>query len=566
MNYKRYLLLGIIFLSGMTLVSCSDFLSRVPKDTLSPQTFFNTAKDLKLYSNKLYSSLPVETPFGDEQSDNMVPSTPNTFLAGEYTVPTTGGGWTWSNIRYCNYFLDHYKEADVPKDVKNQYAGEIRFFRALLYWQKIKRFGAVPWYSHALTDTSKALYKPRTPHKIVMDSVLADLNFAVKFLPLPSQAEPGRLNTYIASALKARICLWEGTYRKYHKLGDQDQFLKAAVKASHRIMNSGHYHLYSTGHPYQDFRNMFLQKKLRGQPETIMSKSYVKSILTHNTTRTLNESHIGWSQDFINSFLCLDGKPIDKSPLYKGNDSLTAELTNRDPRLTQMVASPGETVLGSAGSPQVISLPRLGTVTPTGYEVTLMKSNETAQWVANQSDLDLFIFRYDEQLLIYAEAKAELANDGVGTFTQADLDKSINLLRDRVGMPHMKLNVPVDPVMANKFPEVTGLFKNVILEIRRERRVELAGQGFRFADLLRWKAGELIENPKTILGMKLVPAIKEQYPPSQISSIVLNAKNFVDPYPSITKRNWIKKMYHYPIPSQALVLNPNLKQNPGWGK
>jgi hypothetical protein len=109
-------------------------------------------------------------------------------------VPVTGGGYTFGEIRYCNYFLDNYQKANINKSVKNKYAAEIRFMRAWLYWDKVMRFGAVPWISHALTDTSAALYKPRTPHKIVMDSVLADLNFAVKYLPLPSQADPGRLN------------------------------------------------------------------------------------------------------------------------------------------------------------------------------------------------------------------------------------------------------------------------------------------------------------------------------------------------------------------------------------
>jgi hypothetical protein len=565
MNIYKYVK-GVILLSCFVLLSsCQGLLNRKPESSLTQKTYFKNENDLKLYANKLYSSLPTETPDKDNNSDDMVPQTPNQFLAGNYTIPVTGGGYTFSNIRYCNYFLDHYQKANIKKNIKKKYAAEIRFFRAWQYWDKVKRFGAVPWISHALQDTSAALYKARTPHKIVMDSVLADLNFAVKYLPLPSQADAGRLNTYIASALKGRICLWEGTYRKYHKLGDQDKFLKAAVKASQRIMKSENYHLYSTGNPHTDYHNMFLQKKLQGEPETIMAKKYIKDILTHNVSRTLNESGTGWSLDFINSFLCADGKPIDKSPLYKGNDSLSATVANRDPRLKQMVATKGDTVLGNSGAPQVLTLPRVGTgITSTGYEVTKMKSNKTVQWVANQSDLDLFIFRYDEQLLIYAEAKAELANDGVGTISQADLDKSINLIRNRVGMPHMKMDVSIDPIMAKKFPAVKGSYKNVILEIRRERRVETAGEGFRFDDLLRWKAGKLIDNPKTILGLKLVPAIKAKYPSSQVSRINLNDNNFVEPYPSIKQRHWNDKMYHYPIPTQELTLNENIKQNPGW--
>lgn len=566
MNFHRYLAGVIIFLIGIVFVSCeSGLLDRTPRGLLTKKTFFKSESDLKLYANELYSFIPTLTPLKEMKSGNLVPTSPNPFLAGNYTVPTTSSMWDWDRIRYCNYFLDHFKTANVSKSIKNKYAAEIRFMRAWLYWDKVKHFGAVPLIKHALTDTSDALYKPRTPRKVVMDFVLADLNFAIKHLPPPAEAEVGRLNKHIALALKARISLWEGTYRKYHNLGDHVQFLKAALTASQRIMESGNYHLYSTDHPGTDYRNMFLQKDLSNDPETIMSKKYISNVLTHNLTRTLLELGVGWSLDFINSFLCRDGKPVHKSSVCDPNASIKKMAANRDPRLAQMVAIPGDTVLGKAGTPQVLSRPRIGTgVTSTGFEVTKMKSNKTSQWVANQSTLDLFIFRYDEILLIYAEAKAELANLGVGTFTQADLDKSINLLRDRVGMPPMKINVPIDPNLANKYPEITGFFKNVILEIRRERRIELAGEGFRFADLLRWKAGELIEQPKTMLGLQLTSALKKQYPPSQLNNINLSPNGFIDPYPGITKRNWTKKMYLYPIPTRALTLNESLTQNPGW--
>ncbi|TAM94128.1 MAG: RagB/SusD family nutrient uptake outer membrane protein [Chitinophagaceae bacterium] len=565
---KFYKYIGTIFIIGTLCSSCKreNFLNRFPQDALSQETFFKSENDLKLFCNQFYSSLPTESPLEDNNSDNLVPRSPDVFLSGQYTVPVTGGGWSWSGIRNCNYFLANYESAQVSDSIKNIYKGEDLFFRALYYWQLVEQFGDVPYISHYIIDTSNAeLYAPRTPRKEVMDSVLTDLNFAVTHLPLPQDAAPGRLNKYCAEALKARICLWAGTYREYHGLGDQNEFLQEAVNASQDIINSGQYSIYTTGHPNQDYYNLFVQQNLSTNPEAIMAATYIPNVLTHNLTRTLNEAGTGWSQDFINSFLCTDGLPIDMSPSYKGDDSISETAKNRDPRLMQMVATPGTLVLSVAGSPDTLTLPRIGTnLTSTGYEIIKMKSHDPAQWNANQSDLGLFIFRYAETLLVYAEAKAELANEGTGSFTQADLDISVNLLRDRVGMPHMLMTVPVDPAMASKFPNVQGPLKNVILEIRRERRVELAGEGFRFDDLMRWKAGPLIENPMTILGMKLVPSIKAQYPPSQVSSIPLNPQDYIEVYPSITSRTWNDKMYLYPIPIQEITLNPKIQQNPGW--
>lgn len=566
MKIYQYIIIGL--LTGALFTSCKrqSFLNRFPQDALSQQTFFKTENDLKLYCNSFYASLPTENPLEDNNSDNMVPRNPDAFLSGQYVVPTSGGGWDWSEIRNCNYFFANYQTANVSDSIKNFYAGEVRFFRALFYWEKVVQFGDVPLILHYITDTSKSeLSAPQTSHKVVMDSVLLDINYAVTHLPDPEDAAPGRLNKYCALALKARICLWEGTFRKYHGLGDQDVFLQQAVDAASQIINSGVYQLYSTGHPDQDYYNLFVQTDLASNPEAIMATTYITNVLTNNITRTINEAGTGWSKDFVNAFLCKDGLSIGMSPDYKGDDTPSEEFVDRDPRLKQMVATKGTLVLSVAGSQDTLDLPRIGTnLTSTGYEIIKDKSHDPAQWNANQSTIGQFIFRYAESLLVYAEAKAELANENKGTFTQQDLDMSVNLLRDRAGMPHMTMAVPVDPVLEKKFADVTGPLKNVILEIRRERRVELGGEGIRFDDLLRWKAGPLIENPSTILGMKLIPSFKALYPSSQVASIPLNDQDYIEVYPSVSSRTWNDKMYHYPIPLQELTLNPALKQNPGW--
>jgi hypothetical protein len=556
---NKQLFIYILAGTAMLWMACNKKLNLYPQDALSEPTFFKNANDLALYANQFYKNLPVQNSFHSEQnSDNEVPLDRDQFLSGTYTIPVTGGGWDWTLIRNCNYFLQRYKRVETDTATLNKYAAEVRFFRALFYWQKVVQFGDVPWFSKDLTDTSVSLlYAPKNPHKQVMDSVLVDLNFAVNNLPDPDDADEGRLHKYAALALMSRICLWEGTYRKYHNMGDETPYLNATVTASEAIINSGNYAIWSTGNPKTDYYNLFIQEDLTNNKEAILPSVYIKNVLTQNLTRELGESGTGFSKNFVRSFLCTDGRPTGLSPLYKGDDSLDAEATNRDPRFSQLIATKGFVLQNNAdGTKNIFTLPQIGTATaPTGYMIIKGLSPDPAQWNAAQSTLDLFIFRYAEVLLNEAEAKAEL-----GQCTQTILDNTINKLRDRVGMPHMVIGTLVkDP--KSDFPGLPVLLD----EIRRERRVELAADGFRFTDLLRWMAGSLIQNPETILGMKLLPSVRAQYPASQVSSVQVDANNYIRLYTNISARVWNDKMYLYPIPTQELTLNPKLlPQNPGW--
>jgi len=282
---------------------------------------------------------------------------------------------------------------------------------------------------------------------------------------------------------------------------------------------------------------------------------YLAGILNNDIDRQLIQNSDGYSKAFVNSILCSDGLPISLSPLYKGDDTPDAEAANRDPRYKQQIGTRGFDIL----SGDTITLPRIGTtITSTGYQCIKGHSNSAVAYNANQSTYDFFIFRYAETLLIDAEARAEM-----GTCTQSTLDNTINLLRDRVGMPHMIIaNLQKDP--KSDFPDVPVL----IDEIRRERRTELGSEGFRFDDLHRWHAGTLINNPNTILGMKLTPALKAQYaveaPQLDVKDIVTDANNYIRVYPNFTTRTWNDKFYLYPIPTQEITLNPQIKQNPGW--
>lgn len=555
----KYLTLHIVMITGLLMAACNDELNLYPKDALSEPTFFKNANDLRLYCNQFYQSLPVQNSFWTElNSDNEVPLDRDEFLADSYTVPVTGGGWDWGQIRDCNYFLLRYRRAEEDVATLNKYAAEVRFFRALFYWQKVKRFGDVPWLNTDLTDTSAELYGAKTPHKQVMDSVLADLNFAVSNLPDPDNVdEEGRLHKYTALALKSRICLWEGTFRKYHNMGDEVKYLNETVDASEAIINSGNYEIYSTGNPDKDYYELFIQEDLSGNEEAILPLRFIQNVLTQNLTRQLGESGTGFSKNFVRSFLCTDGLPTALSPLYKGDNTLDDEATNRDPRFSQLIATRGFVLRNNTdGSQNVFALPQIGTSTaPTGYMIIKAMSPDPAQWNFALSTLDLFLFRYAEVLLNEAEAKAEL-----GQATQGVLDNTINKLRDRVGMPHMIVSsLQKDP--NSDFPSLPVLLD----EIRRERRIELAADGFRIDDIFRWKAGKLIENPETILGMKLLPETRDEYPEGQVDNVQVDANNYIRIYTNINARVWDDKMYHFPIPTQEFTLNPNLlPQNPGW--
>lgn len=574
---KNIIINYIVVLGVLVFAACKkdSFLNRHPLSDISPQTFFTSETDYQLYCNQYYSGLPVQTFLrADDQSDDKANATINTLLAGSYTIPATadttrdligtaayisqggllqgsGTNWSWAQNRRCNFFLANYARAVLSDSIKNEYVAETLFFRANDFWKKVKAFGDVPYINTYITDTSKSvLYGPRMPHQQVMDSVLKDMNFAVANLPVVA-SQTGRINKYVALALKARICLWEGTYRKYwSNAGDPAPYLQGAVDAAEQLMNSGKFALYTTGHPSSDYYNLFIQEELSGNPEAILPMRYLPTVLMNGIDRSLGESGDGYSKNFVRNFLCTDGLPTALSPLYKGDTTIDVEIQNRDPRLKQEIATRGFDLLNG----DIITVPRIATtVTSTGYMPIKGRSNSIAAWNANASTYDFFIFRYAETLLIEAEAKAEL-----GQCDQGVLDKTINLLRDRVGMPHMVIaSLVKDP--NSSFPALPVLLD----EIRRERRVELASEGFRYDDLHRWHVGPLINNAETILGIHLTPSFQAQYT-YNISGVVLDANGYVRVYTGITTRKWDDKMYLYPIPTQELTLNPALGQNPGW--
>lgn len=567
------------FIGALILGSCEDFLDKLPLDQITDQNYWKTTGDLELYVNQYYTQFPgftVGAQSGgifviDNNSDNMVPATFNTTLGGLSTLPSSGGGWTWSNIRSVNIFLANYRKVTSPLEDYNTYVGEAMFFKAYFYFDLLKRFGDVPWYTEPLQTNSEGLFAVRTPRHVVADSILSLLDNAIGRLKQVDDAIPFRVNKEVALLFKSRVALFEGTWEKYQSgtvfesaENHANEYLQQAADAAEVLINAGNISVYSTGNPSSDYVNLFNAADYSGVSEVMLWKKFDRTLsMGHSAYLTTYNGHgTGLSKAMVDSYLVTDGLPISMSANYHGDDDYIAATVDRDPRLAQTIFLPGDDVTVRDGNVvKSFERPDLAEssffINTTGYQIE--KGHRPVKYTDadfNDSDNASIIFRYAEALLNYAEAKSEL-----GTITQPDLDKSINKLRDRVGMPHMILttiNTWNDP--AWDFPALSP----VINEVRRERRVELAAEGFRFDDLRRWRAHHLIVGVRP-LGAKF-SAI--DFPEIEIGQdVFLNEDGYVDPYQKSLPSGWRfdpNRDYLSPIPTNELTLNANLAQNPGW--
>jgi hypothetical protein len=578
------LLTGLIFSA-----SCKkDFLERYPLDELSPMDFFKNAEELQLFANRFYPLLPAHAGYfntftTDKNSDNLVPAVFDPRLGGTRPIPSSAsqGGWVWSDIRQANYFLTHCDSAKgAPADI-NQYIGEVRFFRAFLYFDKVKTFGDVPWINQPLSTTSPELFYPRTSRKIVVDSIIADLDKAISLLYPAASAAESRISKEVAMLLKARVCLYEGTWEKYHAGtpfgvtgSDGSQFLQGAAETAELLMQGNRFRLFK-GPANKEYWSLFNPLDYTGNPEIMLWKKFDVGLqIVNNVSRMLSGGggNIGLSKTLVDSYLCTDGKPKSVSPSFLGYDSVPLEVTNRDPRLAQTLFLRGYDMTSNAPAGvknQKFEKPALDGAgefrNTTGYAlykgVNPDFSNQGNNDVGVQGSI---IFRYTEALLIFAEAKAEL-----GTITQADIDRSINLIRDRVGMIHLDIsNITADPNW--EFPNLSP----VINEIRRERRIELVCEGSRWDDLARWRAHHLLVGKRLkgvkYLGSNLEGAYKDFLGNQTIIigvNLFVDADGFVDPYQPVLPNGFgfdPERDYLSPIPSDERTLNDKLGQNPGW--
>ena len=218
----------------------------------------------------------------------------------------------------------------------------------------------------------------------------------------------------------------------------------------------------------------------------------------------------------------------------------------------------GNTDPAVADYPKIQGQTKPGQSSTTGYHIIKVYDVNASHATYNTSSTPAIILRFGEALLNYAEAKAEL-----GTITQGDLDMSINLLRARVAMPAMTMDPPLDPRYAND-----GV-SPLLVEIRRERRIELFMEGGRYDDIRRWGQGKKLENKD--LGMRWDAANQTRFDPdgeSTIGVFEVDGVPYLDVYAGTDYADPVfdeSKHYLWPIPIAEISQNPNLGQNPGWG-
>ncbi|MEO6001199.1 MAG: RagB/SusD family nutrient uptake outer membrane protein [Chitinophagaceae bacterium] len=572
--YIVILSLGI----GLVFTSCKkNLLDLAPKDQISDPEFWKSTQDMELYINGLYSVLPGwltsgsgGNPLLDAGTDMAISvglwlPTKNR-LDGAINVPSSGGGWTWTNVRNVNYFLENASR--VPDGgLKDHYIGEAYFFRAWNYFTLLRQFGDLPIITKTLSAGDQdVLFGSRSSKTDVVNFIISDLDMAISKLKKKNEVPAQRISRDIAYLLESRIALYEGTWEKYHQNDvfkgktNGDAFLNKAAQAAKAVIDGGTYSL-SAGDPNQVYYNIFNQINLGSNPEILLWRSYSTAQGDQFTNQLWNWPHgSGYTQEMVRMYLCKDGLPIGLSPLYQGENDIRNVIANRDPRLVQSVMNPGDPVtINLKNDTTKFTLPVLGGAQndPTGYESQKFRRPQLDPATGTYSgELAYIIFRYAEALLNYAEAKAEL-----GQLTQTDVDISINKLRARVGMPNFILaSIPVDPA----WPDYGYTLPNYLYEIRREREVELLTEGFRLDDLMRWRADKLFagKRPK---GAYYSAELKAAYP-----NLTVDANNFLDPYKTaLTGANggWgfnPAKHYLLPIPTNELTLNPEVKQNPGW--
>lgn len=600
-----YLTVLFITLLGMIQYSCNKALNLKPLDQLSDAAYFKTPNDFKTFANQYYTwtktfaTLPGigSNYHTDDKSD--LTGGGGAVGAGTNTIPTTDGTWNtaYARIRNCNYLLTKAATYSNPTAIA-QYVAEAKFFRAMQYFELLEDYGGVPIVTALLDPSSPALYGSRASRDAVVDQIVSDLQAAIPGLPVYlayGSSDYGRVTQGAAQAFLGRVALYEGTWQKFRN-GDATRYnnlLDISIAASNSVITGNHYALFGT--PASDalgggnssllgdsaLKYLFILENPKSNPAGITKAAnheYIFATRYDDVLKVANNniSHsasIGVNHKEIDMFLCADGLPVEKSTLFQGFQTYTSEFQNRDNRLRYTVKIVGNYYWqGNANyrinwtSDAADRANSLGPAIPgAGYG--------SQKWVSERQvpdykeSEDCPIIRYAEVLLNYAEAVYERN----GSISDADLDKSINLVRLRVNRDNGM------PKLSNAFVNTNGL--DMRTEIRRERAVELFDEDFRLDDIKRWHSAQtdLVTNVGGVaygnaagfvsswpIGVKFT-GTQAQLGPNPIKPVPnnpLDANGFL--ITDQTARGFTEKNYLYPLPAQELSLNPKLVQNPGW--
>lgn len=588
---KRIFFVSIL---AILVASCSK-LDQQPKSTVGKEAVFQSEKGLELYTTSFYTLLPTYTDIlrGDNMSDYIARKDVPDFIREGAYGPRQSTGWTWTDLRNINYFLENNVNPAIPKEVREHYNGLARFFRAWFYFAKVKRFGDVPWINKTFEVGDPEMMKARDSRVLVMDSVRRDLEYASQHIRTAEDGSRSMITKYIAYAFKSRVCLFEGTFRKYHTDYGLQQtagaWLADAETAAKVVMDQSKFSLYTGGADSKPYRELFVSKAPISS-EVMLANIYSDALgIYHDANWYYTSATYGdrasFTRSFINTYLSIDGTPFTSKAGYK-TMAFADEVENRDKRLEQTIRTKGYNRINGGN---ILVSPALFSYTYTGYQPTKWVLDDTFYDSGSMNNNIIPLFRFAEVLLNYAEAKAEL-----GTLSDTDWNTTIGALRRRAGITQNTATKPrlSDPyLMAEYFPGITD---PSILEIRRERGIELALEGFRFYDLVRWKSGKLME--KIWNGM-YVPALNtpldlnkdgvmdvafyKTLPNNQVPGVnYINVSETVSgrqnamvlsegdkgeiKWLATMPRVWQDKFYLYPIPENDRLMNPALGQNPGW--
>lgn len=579
--------------SALTLTACNDFLTRDPLDEITDKAeFWDVESNIRTAVYDEYTTyFPgyrsgwsradwfSQTNVADWTDDNAQQKA--TFFTKVAPAATGSSSWNFSDLRVINVLINRINNSHLSTEAQEHWLGVARFLRAMEYAKLVNRFGDVPYYDEALSNTDyEKLYRPRENRATVMDKVLDDLNYATQHIRTSDGEKGLNITRDVALAFASRIMLFEGTWQKYreHNTTHAQRYLQAAKDFANTIMNGNAYSLCA------DYKALTTSEDLAGNPEIILYRSYVEGVETHSLMTFQNtEAEIDSpSKSLVESYLTKNGLPIHQvgNTQYQGDQTFTAEMTDRDPRLG---ASINTSRLFLTGVDDVWAI--------SGYFGNRFVNPNLIDKAGGRSYTcvtDAPVMKLNEVLMNYIEAAAELADMGAYTLTQADFDKTINVIRDRPStqMPHLTLagsNLQVNGVTIND-PERDADVTPIIWEIRRERRTELVYEGIRFDDLRRWSKlyyADMVRNPKANRGAYLdKTAFVAQYNATHSTPITVatlagvkldgggNA-GYIQPISNVSlMRTMAEKDYLYPIPQDQITLYKSrgyeLPQNPGW--
>ncbi|MGQ7867758.1 RagB/SusD family nutrient uptake outer membrane protein [Sunxiuqinia sp. sy24] len=620
----KYISIFLIVL-GISFNSCQeDFLERYPLDEMTDATFFTSANDLKVMVNGFYRLFPryhfqqggnANNQNLDANTDIQVATGPSGALSQKGSsgqAPATDGTWngsfTW--IRQINYLIENSSRVERDTEV-DQYVGEAYFFRAWVYSNMLERYGDVPIYTEILETDSETLYKKRDSRYDVAKFILQDLDSAIAKMGWKNSnfSQSGRVNKEAAIVLKARVALFEGSWERYHGAQntpfavdgkDGSEFLQMVEPAMLPLIDHQGSTLFTRGGPFNEaYNQLFSQQDASASEGVFLYRVYdVNEIVGHNFYDKVVESTQSPTMQLVENYLDKNGVPQELSSLPIDYTSLNNLGENLEPRFRQSIWTPdrGPQNQIAGFEPQALPsrYPTISNVFTYNYASTGLRFWKGAIFDANEwrnGSVDDVLIRYAEGLLALAEAKAIL-----GTINQADLDKTLNILRERVGM--VPMNLAAVQSWSISYSSQNGFDpseSNIVNEIRRERLSELAFEGHRERDLKRWAVFHKVINgwkPRGAHAQEFVDYFNDQ---EQLMADGFNendAKNYaltlgedydifsdgflnpfyVNPDFKATGEGYFVepgRAYLAPIPKNEIDLymedaGVELKQNPGW--